>query len=93
VIVRILGEGQFDVSDELLAELNQHDDALVAAIDNGDQESFRRDLAALLDRVRASAQQVPDDFIGPSEFVLPPADSSLEEVRDLLGDEGLVPGR
>jgi hypothetical protein len=28
----------------------------------------------------------------PSEIVLPAADASIDDVRELLGDEGLVPG-
>jgi hypothetical protein len=35
---------------------------------------------------------LPDDEIVPSDLVLPSADASLDEVRELLGDEGLIPG-
>jgi hypothetical protein len=28
----------------------------------------------------------------PSDLVLPSADAGLAEVRDLLGEEGLIPG-
>ena len=27
-----------------------------------------------------------------SDLILPPADATLEEVRDLLSDDGLIPG-
>jgi hypothetical protein len=30
--------------------------------------------------------------IKPSDFILPSAYSSLEEVRDLLSSDGLIPG-
>ena len=33
-----------------------------------------------------------DDYIGPSELILPGADATLDEVRELLSDEGLIPG-
>jgi hypothetical protein len=42
--------------------------------------------------VRSVGRQLPDDEIVPSDLVLPSADASLAEVRELLGDEGLIPG-
>jgi hypothetical protein len=92
MIVRILGEGQRDLPDSALDELNQLDDALQSAVDADDEARFTEALAALLDRVRAAGQGVPDEEILPSDLVLPTADATLAEVRALLGDEGLIPG-
>jgi hypothetical protein len=92
VIVRILGEGQLDVADGELDSLNALDDAVQAAVDGGDDEQFAESLRALLDRVRQVGTPVPDDAIVPSDLVLPSADATLVEVRELLGDEGLIPG-
>jgi hypothetical protein len=92
MIVRILGEGQLDLPDDALEDLNRRDDELVAAIDANDDDAFDRALAALLEGVRAAGQRLPDDYLGPSELVLPGGDSTLGEVRDLLSDEGLIPG-
>lgn len=92
MIVRLLGQGQFDVPEDRLDDLNELDDALIAAIDAGDEESFRDSLGRLLNAVKANAQAVPDDYLGPSDFILPGDDTSLEEVRELLSDEGLIPG-
>jgi hypothetical protein len=92
VIVRILGEGQVDVPDGELDALNGLDDALQAAVDSADEEQFLQALVALLARVREVGRPVPDDEIVPSDLVLPSADASLAEVRELLGDEGLIPG-
>ena len=92
MILRILEEGQYEISDEVLGALNELDDELVAAVEAGDQARFERALAELLGRVRASGSRVPDDYLGPSDFVLPPADSSLEEVAEILSEEGLIPG-
>ena len=92
MIVRILGEGQVDVPDGELDSLNSLDDALQRAVDGGDEEGFIQSLAALLSRVRDIGRPLPDDEIVPSDLVLPSADASLAEVRELLGDEGLIPG-
>ena len=92
MIVRILGEGQVDVPDGELDSLNELDDALQRACDGGSEEDFSQSLTALLSRVREVGTRLPDDEIVPSDLVLPSADASLAEVRELLGDEGLIPG-
>ena len=52
MIVRILGEGQYDVADAALDRLNELDAAVEAAVDAGDETAFRPALLALLDGVR-----------------------------------------
>jgi hypothetical protein len=92
VIVRILGEGQFDVADHALDRLNELDAAVEAAIEAADEAAFRTALTALLDGVRTAG--VPHDLeaLDESDLILPMADASIDEVRELLTDEGLIPG-
>jgi len=92
VIIRILGEGQFEVADHTVEVLNTIDSKLQAAVDADDEPGFHHALDELLALVREAGTRVADDYLGPSELVLPAAESTLEEVRALLGDEGLIPG-
>jgi hypothetical protein len=92
VIVRILGEGQFSIDDTATAELNKLDTELEDAVNRGDEAGFSAALAALLARVRAEGSPVPSDSLEPSDLILPPPDASMEEVRKMLTDEGLIPG-
>jgi hypothetical protein len=92
VILRILGEGQLEVSDEAVTELNELDDQLINAVEKGDQGLFHTALANLIGKVRAVGKPVADDHLGPSELILPGADATLDEVRKLLQDDGLIPG-
>lgn len=92
MIVRILGEGQFDVPDTALDTLNELDETLVAAVESGDDEEFTRALGTLLAGVRAAASPHAVDALDTSDLILPGPDSTLAEVRALLGDDGLVPG-
>ena len=92
MIVRISGEGQFEVPDGHLEELNRLDDDLTKAVDAGDEAQFKTALEALLGSVRTAGQELPDDFIGPSDLVLPSPEATIHEVREVLGDEGLIPG-
>ncbi|MDA2815085.1 hypothetical protein O4J56_30860 [Nocardiopsis sp. RSe5-2] len=91
MIVRIMGEGQLDLSEADMDLLNSVDTTLEAAIESGDEAGFREALSSLLDRVRQDGKPLPMDSLQPSDFVLPPSDASMEEVRAMLGDEGLIP--
>ena len=92
MIVRILGEGQWDVPEAHLDELNRLDAQVEAAVEGDDESVFETALGALLDAVRSGGTRLPDDALQASDLVLPPSDATIEEVRALLGDEGLIPG-
>ncbi|MEU0740332.1 hypothetical protein [Streptomyces sp. NPDC006134] len=92
MIVRIMGEGQVRLDDGRLAELNTLDDELLAEMENGDGPGFRATLKALLAKVRELGEPLPDDALEPSDLILPSPDATLEEVRQLLNDDGLIPG-
>ena len=92
MIVRIMGEGQVKLEDSHFAELNKLDDELLSEMESGDEEGFRRTLAALLNAVRTMGGPLPADSLEPSELILPAPDASLEEVREMLTDDGLIPG-
>jgi hypothetical protein len=92
MIVRILGEGQLELPDDRLDTLNRLDAEVEAAVEAGDQRAFRAALAALLDGVRQAGSPLAADSLEDSDLILPPADASIDEVRDLLDDDGLIPG-
>lgn len=92
MIVRILGEGQLDMADKHLDELNELDTAVAEAITAGDEQRFRHALIILLDRARALGTPVAADSLSVSDVILPAQESSLAEVQALLGEEGLIPG-
>jgi hypothetical protein len=92
MIVRIMGEGQLTLADGRLGELNKLDDELLAEMGNGDGPGFRATLQALLAKVRELGEPLPDETLEPSDLILPSPDATLEEVQELLSDDGLIPG-
>ena len=92
MIVRILGEGQVELPHDVLDHLNNLDDAVEAAVEANDEAAFRAALVILLDAVRQHGRSLPDDALLPSDAILPASDIPLADVRQLLGDEGLIPG-
>ncbi|CAL9291763.1 PspA-associated protein PspAA [Streptomyces griseoincarnatus] len=92
MIVRIMGEGQLTLDESRLPELNKLDEELLAEMENGDGPGFRATLQALLDKVHELGEPLPDDSLEPSDLILPSPEATLEEVRGLLTDDGLIPG-
>lgn len=89
MIIRIMGEGQFRFSTaEVADDLEPLDQALEAALEA--DEGVEDALDALLDAVR-NGDPVGDEELISSDIVLPAADSTPDEIREMLTDEGLIP--
>lgn len=92
MIVRIIGEGQYRLDDALIDEVNALDGELQADLDSGDAEHFSQVLHRMAALIHERGEPLDDDEMLPSDAVVPPEDSTVEELRDLLGAEGLIPG-
>jgi hypothetical protein len=92
VIVRISTEGQYDVSDDDAAGLNELDNEAVASCEASDEQAFREAFGRLLDYVRTKGHLVGEDELMGSDIILPPPDVSLEEAKREFQGEGLIPG-
>ena len=91
MIIRIMGEGQYELPDSASDALNELDATVESAVEGRDSDAFTSALGELLAAVREGAA-VPDDALVDSDLVLPPADATVDEVAALLSDEGLIPG-
>ncbi|CAN3980272.1 PspA-associated protein PspAA [Kitasatospora purpeofusca] len=94
MIMRVMGEGQFQVGEAHLNRLNELDDELLTALESGDEEQFRRALVELLGAVREFGTPLADDSLEPSDLILPDSEATIEDVREMLRAEGdgLIPG-
>jgi hypothetical protein len=91
VIVRLSGEGQYRVADEVVQKLNELDEKAQAAVDAEDEPELDRTLDEMWALVRRAGERLPDDDLSPSDFVIPPSDLTLEETKRLFSNEGLIP--
>ena len=91
MIVRLMGEGQFLVDDGATATLNELDNAAVAALEAGDEETFRTRLRELAQAVRDRGAPLDAADLSASDVIVPPDDLSLEEARELFSGDGLIP--
>jgi hypothetical protein len=89
VIARILGEGQYRLDDSNHDKLAPLDAELGDAVDKDDNARFQEALSGALALVRTGTP-VPADTLEPSDLILPREGASLDEVRKLLGEDGIV---
>mgnify|MGYP001092926638 CR=1 FL=1 len=91
MIVRAMGEGQFEIDDEVAKGLNELDEQAEQALEAGDTEELAELLERMAEAVRTNGARVPDEDLTPSEGIGPPADLTLEEAKELFEGEGLIP--
>lgn len=91
MIVRIFNDRQYRLDERHYEPLNVLDDAVVAAVDAGDEQEYRTQFEALLQLVREHGTPVGDDELIGSDVLLPADDFSFAEARQEFTGEGLVP--
>lgn len=89
MIVRILGEGQYQLDDAEAAQLAPLDLELDAAVDRGDEAAFRQALETAVRFVRSAGDTLPPDELEASDLILPSLDAGVDEVRKLLAEDGI----
>lgn len=92
MIVRISGEGQYSLSDALGNRLNELDNQVVEAVEQGDENRFKELFGQMIEFVRSQGEQLPADDLSSSEIILPPTDTDFAEAKADFTGEGLIPG-
>ncbi len=92
MIVRIQTEGQWELSEAQTKELDQIDDELVTVVAKQDISKFQQLMSRLHDYVRSNGRALKPDEIMESDLILPPADATMDEVKQLFAGEGIVSG-
>ena len=91
MIVRIAGEGQFELPDEDTERLNELDNRAVAAVEQGDEPGFHELWSQMLELVAADGKAIGEDELTESDVILPPRDISFAEAAGEFTGEGLIP--
>jgi hypothetical protein len=91
VIVRILGESQFELPDGDAERLNQLDNEAVAAVEAEDEAKFAELWKQMLDLVASDGTELPEDSLVESDVIFPPRDVTFEEAAAEFTGDGLIP--
>jgi hypothetical protein len=89
LIIRIMGEGQYRAPEALCNELNQIDNRIVKLVEEGKAEEFQKELAKLISEIKKNGEPVGAEEITESDIIVPPADLSLEEAKDIFKGSGI----
>ncbi len=91
MIVRIMGEGQYRLAEEVHERVNELDNAVVAAVDKDDEDAFHAAFEELLDVIRAEGEHLGDEELETSDVIVPPPDTSMAEAAADFSGDGLIP--
>ena len=91
MIVRVAGEGQYEIDETMMERLNSLDQQALAALDRGDEPELDRYLDEMGALVRENGRKLAVDELASSDVVIPPSDLTLEETRRLVAKEGFIP--
>ena len=91
MIVRIATEDQYEIQGDHYAEVNDLDNAVVEAVEAGDNERYVKAFAELIDWIRTNGTPTADDDLRESDVIVPPPDTTLEQAAADFTGEGLIP--
>ena len=91
MIIRIATEDQYEIPGDNYTELNDLDDAVVAAVEANDEAEYAKRFAALIEYIRSNGTRLEDAELRESDVIVPPPDTDLEEARRDFTGEGLIP--
>ena len=95
MIVRLMGEGQYEIDKKHLDAVNKIDNNIVKIVSGTDEKvvstAFKTEYKKLSDYVRKNGKKIPNEILKPSDIIIPPADLTLEEARQIFKGEGLIP--
>ena len=92
MIIRILGIGQFKLDDRHIDIRNKIDNQIVEHVSKGREKEFRADLAKIISMIQEKGEAIDPAEIISSDIIVPPADMTLEEARQVFSGEGLIKG-
>ncbi|MCY4557025.1 MAG: hypothetical protein OXF79_11720 [Chloroflexi bacterium] len=92
VIVRILGEGQFNLPGAVIDDLNEIDNRMVEAVAAEDEVQFQSLLDEMFQLVRDRGEPLPLDQLVESDLILPETDLTLDEAEHIFIGDGLLAG-
>ena len=92
MIVRILGEGQFNLPGAVIDDLNEIDNRMVEAVAAEDEVQFQSLLDEMFRLVRERGEPLPLDQLVESDLILPETDLTLDEAEHIFIGDGLLAG-
>ncbi len=91
MIVRISGEGQFNLPETVIQDLRELDNRISQTLAVADGAKLQELLNKMHELVLSRGVPLPPDEFVESDLILPDPDLTLEEATEILGRDGLIP--
>jgi hypothetical protein len=92
MIIRIMGDQQYEVKSSIVDRLNKIDNKIVELVTKGDEKNFKKELAKMINLVRKKGKPLDPKVIVESQIIVPPEDLTIEEAKKIFTGEGIIPG-
>ncbi|MEM2933715.1 MAG: hypothetical protein QXL78_02190 [Methanocellales archaeon] len=92
MIIRIMGDQQYEVKSSIIDRLNKIDNKIVELVAKGDEKNFKKELSRMINLVRKKGKPLDPKVIVESQLIIPPEDLTLEEAKKIFSGEGIIPG-
>jgi hypothetical protein len=92
MIIRIMGEGQYNVKSSQFDKLNKIDNKIVEYVQKGDEKKYKKGLADLIGMIHREGTMLDNEDLIESDVIVPPADMTLEEARQVFRGTGIFKG-
>jgi PspAA-like protein len=93
-IVRIMGQGQYKVNEEIVKNINDIDNVIVQILQNADKsddQEFKTKIGHLVQIITSKGQRLDDKEIVESDIIVPDSDISIDEAKKVFKGEGIIP--
>jgi hypothetical protein len=93
-IVRIMGQGQYKVNEEIVKNINDIDNAIVQILQNADKsddQEFKTKIGHLVQIITSKGQRLDDKEIVESDIIVPDSDISIDEAKKVFKGDGIIP--
>ena len=92
MIIRIMGEGQYNVKSSQFDKLNKIDNKIVEYVQKGDEKKYKKGLADLIGMIHREGIKLDNEDLIESDVIVPPEDMTLEEARQVFRGTGIFKG-
>jgi hypothetical protein len=92
-IVRIMGQGQFKIKEDIVKRINEIDDTIVQILQNeskSDDQNYRAKITEIVETITSEGQKLEDKELVESDIIVPDTDISIDEAKKVFQGQGVI---
>jgi len=92
-IVRIMGQGQFKINEDIVKRINEVDDTIVQILQNeskSDDQNYRAKITEIVETITSEGQKLEDKELVESDIIVPDTDISIDEAKKVFQGQGVI---